>query len=277
MCSFVLWHRIFSGYPVVVAANRDEALSRPSTSPFIWEGSPAVLAPRDDRRGGTWLGVNPRGLLIGLTNRHAVPSRPGLKSRGLLPLNGLELASAAQVAEWVTGLDAREYNGVHLVAADPFEACLIVGGGADGGRDFRVRALEPGMHVVTNFGLGQDHPRGRRIVATHRRGRMDQAPPRPSTLAPLLDLHELTYLWGGEHGPDATCVHRPPEEDYGTKSSSIIRLNPGLDGQGRRWQWWNRERGSPSAGACLSAFRETDPLLIDADVRLYPADENAPA
>ena len=72
MCTLIAIHRTVTGAPLVVAANRDEYLDRPAEGPSIHEkpGGP-VLAPRDVRAGGTWLGINPMGVFAGVTNRRA--------------------------------------------------------------------------------------------------------------------------------------------------------------------------------------------------------------
>ena len=47
MCTLVLAWQVFADYPVVVAANRDEALDRPSEPPTRIGEEPGVVAPRD--------------------------------------------------------------------------------------------------------------------------------------------------------------------------------------------------------------------------------------
>ena len=69
-----------------VAANRDEFLKRPAAPPSIWEEG--WLAPRDLEAGGTWLGLNPRGLFVGVTNRAGVHRASDRRSRGLLVTTG---------------------------------------------------------------------------------------------------------------------------------------------------------------------------------------------
>jgi len=44
---------------LLLGANRDEALSRPTVSPHVLVREPLVVAGRDSVAGGTWLGVQP--------------------------------------------------------------------------------------------------------------------------------------------------------------------------------------------------------------------------
>ena len=71
VCTLVVAWRVFETAPVCVAANRDESFDRPAAPPSVREGDPAVLAPRDERAGGTWLGYNEAGVLAAITNRWA--------------------------------------------------------------------------------------------------------------------------------------------------------------------------------------------------------------
>ncbi len=74
-----------SDYPLVVAANRDEFYHRPSTSPTAICSDPLIVAPRDLEAGGTWFGVNGKGLVAAITNipdRNAIGSRRPARRRG---------------------------------------------------------------------------------------------------------------------------------------------------------------------------------------------------
>ena len=75
------------GFPLVVAANRDERLDRPAHSLCVLrEHAPRILGGRDDLAGGTWLAVNEHGVVAGLTNRPSPGGRdPTKRSRGELP------------------------------------------------------------------------------------------------------------------------------------------------------------------------------------------------
>ncbi|HLT35932.1 MAG TPA: NRDE family protein, partial [Enhygromyxa sp.] len=92
MCTIIAALQVWPGRPLVVAANRDEALDRPAIDPRVWApgevAARRVLAPRDLRAGGTWLGVNDAGLFVGITNRRAIPD-PRRRSRGELVFEAL--------------------------------------------------------------------------------------------------------------------------------------------------------------------------------------------
>ncbi|MBN1614884.1 MAG: NRDE family protein [Deltaproteobacteria bacterium] len=68
MCLILFAYRMHPLYPLVVAANRDEFYERPTAAADFWEASPAILAGRDLRDGGTWLGITREGRFAALTN-----------------------------------------------------------------------------------------------------------------------------------------------------------------------------------------------------------------
>ncbi|MCW5900710.1 MAG: NRDE family protein [Flavobacteriales bacterium] len=90
MCLLVLAHRVHTRYPLVVAANRDEFLERPSAGAHFWADHPGILAGRDLRAGGTWMGLSRQGRFAALTNhrdmRRAWPQGP---SRGAVVVEAL--------------------------------------------------------------------------------------------------------------------------------------------------------------------------------------------
>ena len=78
--------------PLLIAANRDEFLDRPTAPLHRWtlpEGA-SVVAGRDLRDGGTWLGVSETGRVAMLTNVRSVQAGPGQRSRGELATRWLD-------------------------------------------------------------------------------------------------------------------------------------------------------------------------------------------
>src|SRR5436309_15463583 len=115
---FALYLRRLDKCPLIVAANRDEHYDRASAAPGLYGSNPAIFAGKDLLAGGTWLGVNEYGLLVGILNRRltseqAVPTNT--RSRGLFCLDLLALQSAA---------DAREFVRVHQANYQPFTVVL---------------------------------------------------------------------------------------------------------------------------------------------------------
>src|SRR5262249_10657645 len=93
-CTLIALHHCIDRAPLVIAANRDEFLDRPAEGPALREiAGGRIVAPRDVRAGGTWLGVNALGVFAALTNRRTSEPDPVRRSRGLLVLDALEAAT----------------------------------------------------------------------------------------------------------------------------------------------------------------------------------------
>ncbi|MET3576347.1 NRDE family protein [Bhargavaea ullalensis] len=84
MCLVLFNHDEHPVYPLIVAANRDEFYGRPAKQAGWWEEPPGILAGRDLRSGGTWLGVSRTGRFAALTNVRdpSTPPPANAKSRG---------------------------------------------------------------------------------------------------------------------------------------------------------------------------------------------------
>ena len=217
MCTLIVASRLWQESPLLVAANRDEQLGRPSAPPQAWPGrSPALFAPVDQQAGGTWLGLNAAGLFAGVTNRFgASPPEPGRRSRGLLVLDALAERDPTSAAERVLRHHPTAHNRFHLMLADRERAVLVW---SDGER-FEHEDLAPGLHVLTERSLGAASGDRERLI--HERLGSRPAAPDLMELGSLLSLHAEDPL-------DGTCVHAP-ELGYGTRSSTLIWLGRGSD------------------------------------------------
>ncbi len=87
MCLLVLAWNAHPRYRLVVAANRDEYHDRPRAPLGPWPAPAGILAGRDLRAGGTWLGIDRRRRFGIVTNfRDLVRAPPQAPSRGgLIP------------------------------------------------------------------------------------------------------------------------------------------------------------------------------------------------
>ncbi len=151
MCLLVLVYKTLPGWPLVAGANRDEAFARESL-PFevlATDGRVPVLAPRDRRHGGTWIGINATGLFAAITNRPGTPHEDR-RSRGLLCLEALGRRDADSARDFVDDeLSRQPFNPFNLVLADSRSA-YVVSNDLEAGT--RIETLAPGLHVVSNHG-----------------------------------------------------------------------------------------------------------------------------
>ncbi|SFF98554.1 Uncharacterized conserved protein, contains NRDE domain [Halopelagius inordinatus] len=222
MCTLTIAWRAFDEAPVVVAANRDEALDRPSEPPGVVSGDPAFVAPRDSEAGGTWIGYNETGLFVGITNRWVPVDGGGERSRGRLVRDALRCASAAAAKSLVEdAVTQAVYDGFNLVVADSEAAYLFEWDG-----ELRTTAFDPGVHVVVNVGADgnffepPERPGVGRAQAENATAVRSALVSNPEASASEWRERAAAVLGDHEYG---VCVH-DPEGRFGTVSSSLVTL-----------------------------------------------------
>ncbi len=104
--------------PLLLASNRDEYFDRPTLPLHRWSspGGRMICGGRDERAGGTWLGLSEEGRVACLTNVREPQAGPAARSRGELPLAWLE--GHQSPTEFIAALDPLAYPGFNLVVGD---------------------------------------------------------------------------------------------------------------------------------------------------------------
>lgn len=106
-------------YPFILVANRDEFYPRPSQQMHYWPDMPEILAGRDEKLGGTWLGFHSNGKFCAVTNfRRPSESTQPLLSRGQLVTDALVSQSSTQQHLAQLTASRHEYGLYNLLIAD---------------------------------------------------------------------------------------------------------------------------------------------------------------
>lgn len=228
MCLVLVAWRAHSDYPLVVAANRDEFFTRPTVAAGFWPGD-RVLAGRDLKEGGTWMGCargGPGFRFAALTN-YRDPGRQaeGKATRGRLAAEFL--AGTQAPADYLAALAGRvaEYNGFNLMVGDGGSlACLESVTGT-------VHLLEPGVHGLSNHLLNTPWPKVRAA-----RSALSAALSALPDDRPLFDLLRDDAVHPDESLPrtgvslawerllSSAFVKAP---GYGTRSSTVLKVSRG--------------------------------------------------
>jgi uncharacterized protein with NRDE domain len=225
MCLILVAWQAHPAYLLVVAANRDEFFIRPTAAAGFWPGSD-ILAGRDLKEGGTWMGLTRSGRFAALTNyRDPALHVEGRASRGDLVVEFLH--SGASPADWLHDLATRRgnYNGFNLLAGDLNSlACLESTTGA-------VHVLKPGVYGLSNHLLDSPWPKvtaAKSDLADALAGLPDDRPlfdllrddsPHPDHLLPRTGIG---LEW--ERLLSSAFVKAP---GYGTRSSSVLKVSRG--------------------------------------------------
>lgn len=144
MCLILFAYDCHPRYYLAVAANRDEFYDRPALPARFWPEFPALLAGKDLRAGGTWMGITTAGRFAALTNYRERGTNPLKYSRGQL------------VKEYLCGLETplsylntlkdggAEFNGFSLLLGDQQGLYYY------SNREKVMRRVEKGCHGLSN-------------------------------------------------------------------------------------------------------------------------------
>jgi uncharacterized protein with NRDE domain len=250
MCLILLVWRAHSQYPVVLAANRDEYHERPSAAAAWWPGPAGMLAGRDLKQGGTWLGVTRSGSFAALTNyRDPAAQRPNAPSRGELVTEALE--SGRSIFETLVHLRevGSHYNPFNMIFSDGEGLGVFESVRGEG------RELGPGIYGLSNHLLDTPWPK-----VQNAKSRLAEALSGLGGEAAILHL-----LRDDEPAPDAdlpsTGIALEWErllssafvraDDYGTRCSTVFRVDRGARARFDEWSW---NRAGREIGRCTYRF-----------------------
>ncbi len=225
MCLVGLAWNVHPRWRLVLVGNRDEMHARPTAALAAWNGVP-VLAGRDLRSGGTWMGLGPKGRAAVVTNvRAGLPKPFDGPSRGALPGDFLAGNSDAAVFAADIAAGASRYAPFNLVLADA-NTCVYVGNHPSRS----PRTVPPGVHALSNGPFDAAWPKTLRL-----RGVLQNWTDSGSeALDPLWDA-----LANVQTAPVAALPHTgvPVEleqrlsaafvrgDEYGTRASTILLID----------------------------------------------------
>lgn len=235
MCILVLAWNAHPRYRLIVAANRDEYHERPAAPLAKWGAPSGILAGRDLRANGTWLGLDSQRRFGIVTNfRDLQPPQPNAASRGALIPAYLTQPDGAQAFLSKLAGEAENYSGFNLLLTDA-EALWYASNRAE---NFAC-PLPSGVHGLSNQFLDTPWPK---LVRVRRRfeewlGKSTSVKTAPSSLAPKL------FAILNDRGPSPSDASVPstglaPElaralsapfvlhPTFGTRCSTVLLLEP---------------------------------------------------
>lgn len=119
MCLILFSYLKDKEYKLILAANRDEFYERPTAPAEIWQDHDGLVAGRDLRAGGTWLGIHPSGKYGMVTNyRDPVTETPRLSSRGHVVLDFVKHKEKPQSYLEQLHSEADFFNGYNTLLGD---------------------------------------------------------------------------------------------------------------------------------------------------------------
>ena len=223
MCLILFAYRTAPGWPLVVAANRDEVPARSSDAVAFWPDHPQVIAGRDRVAGGTWLGATRNGRFAALTNFSQPDDPPAPRSRGFLVQEFLTGSDPAE--HYAHAIAGHEYAGYNLLLFDGTDLAYTSNRGT-------TDLLEPGYYGLSNAELGARWPKCTGGAAALEQVLTTEADLPTRTEALLAELADAAVP------PDDELPHRGRDleferrvaprflagEEYGTRATSVLFL-----------------------------------------------------
>ena len=154
MCLILFFHGMHPKYQLALAANRDEYYTRPTQPLTFWDDGTGILAGRDLKNHGTWLGVTRTGRIAAITNyRDPKSLKENAPSRGLLVSSFL--AGKTSPINYLEDLQkiGHRYNGFNLLAGD-YSGLYYYSN-----RGNRIQQIEPGLYGLSNHLLDTPWPK----------------------------------------------------------------------------------------------------------------------
>ena len=226
MCLILFSYRKHPRYRLILAANRDEFYDRPTESAGFWEEDGNILAGKDLKLGGTWLGITRNGRFAAITNyREPGSFKPDAPSRGKLVSGFLEGTAAPCDYLRAVAVSAGKYNGFNILVGDTDRLCYF------SNRNGGVKELAPGLYGLSNHLLDTPWPKvklGKRLLGAALDGDF-----RPDELFRILrnsirpDDSQLPDTGIGldwERVLSTVFIKSPV---YGTRSSTLVTVDYG--------------------------------------------------
>jgi uncharacterized protein with NRDE domain len=212
MCLVLLACATVPGYPLVLAANRDEDHERPAQALAWWADAPAIVGGRDDLAGGTWLAVRRDGWFGLVVNAPELAGPAAAPSRGRLVTQLLQTSRPWMALTDIAAV-APAYAGFHLLAGHGGQVFYLTNTDTHG-----PRSLASGIHTVSNAGLDTDDPRSRRA----RSNLPEAAWLDPTALLAQLADRRAVGPGGGDDRPVFLAGER-----FGTRSTTLVWAHAG--------------------------------------------------
>lgn len=213
MCLLGLVFRHLENYPVLMFDNREEERGRLTEQP-AWhapkKGTSRWFGGQDLRAGGTWLGLNDRGIVVAVTNRKKKTRSNKMRSRGLLCRDLLELDSFDSVLrDAKSEIETNQYDGFNLLLVSSKKGVVL-----ESTDVVKIHELDPGIHVISNGSLKdsldvrvQDVQAALGTIPANRE-------------VPNSAIHNICSA----HNLDENSAACRDGENWGTVSSTILRI-----------------------------------------------------
>ncbi|REL37615.1 NRDE family protein [Rhodohalobacter sp. SW132] len=225
MCLIVFSYKNHPRYPLILAGNRDEFYERPTQKAHFWENEPTILAGKDLKAGGTWLGLSKRGTLAALTNyRDFKTARESHQSRGILIPRFLTNDENPESTLQRFLQQREDFDGYNLLAGSVSRLYYLT----------NIRGIyhpiEPGIHGLSNAFLDTPWPKVEHAKAMFRESISSEEPDKEAIFRMLKNdkKYPAAHLPDTGLSPEMERAVSPlfiRTSDYGTRCSTLLMVD----------------------------------------------------
>lgn len=153
MCLILFAYKTCPQFPLILLANRDEFYQRPIRAACVWPENPSILAGKDLRAGGTWLGISKNGRLAAITNFRETANNTPSQSRGQLTLDFLSTNTGGEQYLQQIAKQADNYAGFNLLLDDGEQLFCY------SNRSHNIKPLSAGIYGLSNHLINTPWPK----------------------------------------------------------------------------------------------------------------------
>ncbi len=219
MCTlFIYRNKRNSKWPLLIASNRDEYKNRSFISPsYHWKELPNIIAGKDLKAGGTWLGINNNGLCANILNRESKTKLANPYSRGQIVLNALKKENAISAIKDLSIENFNNYNAFNLFIADYKNAYLL----SYNLKETSISEIPFGYSIIDNLDMNSLISKKQKIYRNLFKNKQIPDPDKNN----FKDWKKLLFCKRKYKNMEKTAVYTCyKNKEYATVSSSIIGL-----------------------------------------------------
>lgn len=154
MCLIVFSYRQYKNFPLIFAGNRDEFYNRPARPAQFWNRYPNLLAGKDLKANGTWLGVTNKGEFGALTNYRDLNNiKEDAPTRGKVVTDLLTGEIGTEDYFSKMQKESHKYNGFNLLGGNLDQILYL------SSETSETQSLSSGLYGISNALLDSPWPK----------------------------------------------------------------------------------------------------------------------
>jgi len=225
MCLLLIAYKRHPNYKLIVAANRDELHERPTEPAHFWTEDNSLLAGKDLKENGTWMGITKNGRFAALTNYRDMSSiKADAPTRGKLVSNFLLGKTETADYHKILLTKAKLYNGYNLIIGNVDNLFYF------SNISMEFKKLEVGIYGLSNHLLDTPWPKVTKAKREFTQILENEQPSEEEIFSLLYDSTKFPKKDLPKTGlsKEMEMLVSPiftVTEKYGTRSSTVILIN----------------------------------------------------